>query len=222
MQLDPERAVGGGGDLRLELAEFERREAHRAGHRLAMHEHVLERRLQKVFADILRHFHEVADHVVVLDAKRAAAGLGRIAPLERRNESARILLQLARLVEIGIVARAHEAAVAPHQRQILAKGSGKIVGGARVELAERAAGKPQLVRQRAGCKEHEAEVPGGEKTVAQTSKIARAAASESEPREGARKIGRALEDGAQPLAQIAVLEQEGRRRPGAFGSRPRR
>ena len=67
---------GGGGDLRFEPAELDGREAHRVRHGLAVDEGLLAGAAQEVLADRLRHLDEVAEHVVVLDAQRAAAGLG--------------------------------------------------------------------------------------------------------------------------------------------------
>ena len=80
-----ERAVGGVGDLRLELAELGGGEAHLAGERLAMDEGRVERRAQQLVAVLRGHLDEIAEHVVVPDLQRADAGRRRrSAPAARR------------------------------------------------------------------------------------------------------------------------------------------
>ena len=65
------------------------------------------------------HLDEIAEHVVVPDLERAHAGLVGIARLQRRDHAAGLVAQRARLVERRVVARAHEAAVALEQRQLV-------------------------------------------------------------------------------------------------------
>ena len=206
-EFDLQRPVGGGGDLRFELAEFHGREAHGARHGLAMDEGVLPGLLQQILAHILRHFHEIADHVVVLDAQGAAAGLRRVAALQRRDEAAGILLQLAQLVEVGIEACADEAAIALQERQLVGKGRREPVGHIRAQALQALRGLAQFPRQIGRDGEFEPELARGEQAVAHAGEIPRAAASEAEAGEGARQIGRALEDAPQPVAQVAVLDQ---------------
>ena len=81
-ELDAQRAIGSGGDLRFEFAQFDGRKPHRPRHGLAMDEGFLPRLLQQVLADVLRHFHIIADHVVVLDPQGATAGLRQRSALE--------------------------------------------------------------------------------------------------------------------------------------------
>ena len=83
VELDAERAVGGGGDLGLQLAELGGREAHLAGQRLAVDEGRIERRRHQLVAVLLRHLDEIAEHIVVLDLQRLDAGLVGIARLQR-------------------------------------------------------------------------------------------------------------------------------------------
>ena len=52
-------------------------------------------RLQQLLAGRLRHLDEVAEHVVVPDLQRAAAGLVGVARLERGDDAARLVAQLA-------------------------------------------------------------------------------------------------------------------------------
>ena len=112
VELDPQRPLGARCDLGFQFAEFDRGEAHGVRHRLAMDEGFLERPPQEILADSLRDFDEVAEHVIVLDAQRPAARVGGVAGLERGDEAARVLPQRASLVEGGVEARPHEAAVA--------------------------------------------------------------------------------------------------------------
>ena len=58
------------------------------------------------------HLDEIAEHVVVADLQDADAGLVGIARLQRRDDAAGFIAQRPCLVERGVVARAHEAAVA--------------------------------------------------------------------------------------------------------------
>ena len=68
-------------------------------------------------------------------------------------------------------------------------------------------GLAQLPRQIGGDGEFEPELARGEQAVAHAGEIPRAAASEAEAGEGARQIGRALEDAPQPVAQVVVLDE---------------
>ena len=74
---------------------------------------------QQLVAVLRGHLDEIAEHVVVPDLQRAHAGLVGVARLQRRDHPARFVAQRARLVERGVVARAHEAAVALEQRQLV-------------------------------------------------------------------------------------------------------
>ena len=74
-----------------------------------------------------RHLDEVAEHVVVPDLERADAGLVGVARLQGRDHAARFVAQAPRLVERGLVAGAHEAAVALDQRQLVGERAGQQV-----------------------------------------------------------------------------------------------
>ena len=119
LELDAERAVGGAGDLGFELAELGGGEAHLAGERLAVDEGRVERRRQQLLAVLRGHLDEIAEHVVVPDLQRAHAGRVGVARLQRRDHAAGFVAQRARLVERGVVACAHEAAVALEVRQLV-------------------------------------------------------------------------------------------------------
>ena len=68
-------------------------------------------------------------------------------------------------------------------------------------------GLAQFSRQIGGDGEFEPELARGEQAVTHAGEIPRAAASEAEAGEGACKIGRALEDAPQPVAQVVVLDE---------------
>ena len=92
LELDAERALGGAGDLRLELAKLGGGEAYLAGERLAVDEGRVERGRQKLVAVLRGHLDEIAEHVVVPDLQRAHAGRRRrsapaSAAITRRDSS---------------------------------------------------------------------------------------------------------------------------------------
>ena len=72
----------------------------------------VERRGHQLVAVLRRHLDEIAEHVVVPDLEDADAGVFGVARLQRGDDAARFVAQRARLVERGVVAFAHEAAVA--------------------------------------------------------------------------------------------------------------
>ncbi len=67
VQFAGERAIGGGGDLVLQLDELARRETHGVGHGLAMGEGFVERRTQQLLALRRRRFEKEAQEIIVLD-----------------------------------------------------------------------------------------------------------------------------------------------------------
>jgi hypothetical protein len=92
-QLEPERAVGGVGDLGFELAELGGGEADLAGQRLAMDEGRVQRRRHQLVAVLRRHLDEIAEHVVVPDLQALDAGLVGVARLQRGDDAARGVAQ---------------------------------------------------------------------------------------------------------------------------------
>ena len=136
----------------------------------------------------------VADHVVVLDPQRPAPGLRRVARLKGGDEAAGILLQLAQLVEIGVVGRPDEPAIALEQRQFVGERGGERVGDrVRSDCSVRAASASSAGRS-AASRVQRAKFARREQSVAHAGQIARTAAPETKTRERARQIGRALED----------------------------
>ena len=90
-------------------------ETHGGGDRLAMAETVLRDQLVGVRR---RHFDEVAEHRVVLDAERVDAGVLAVARFELRDHAAGFVAQLAHLIEGGMRALGDEAAVAREERRL--------------------------------------------------------------------------------------------------------
>ena len=164
-ELDAQGAIGGGGDLRFQFAQLDGRKPHRPRHGLAVDEGFLPRLLQQVLADVLRDFHIIADHVVVLHPQGTTAGLRRVARLKRRDEAARILLQLAQLVEIGVVGRTDESAIALQQRQFVGERGRERVGDVRGQDLQGSRGLREFRRQFASS-EKRAQFARGEQAVA--------------------------------------------------------
>ena len=144
--------------------------------------------------------------------ERLDAGVVGVARLHRGDDEAGGVAQIAALVERGLIAFADEAAVALDQRQL--------VGERALELArEIARGAAQRLHHgqrfpaaalRAAPSRASACV-GGENAVAQAGQIARAAASDRQPRQRARHVGRGAQRGADIVARRAVGD-EGRDR----------
>ena len=145
-----------------------------------------------------------------------------VARLERRDEAARILLQLAQLVELGIEAGADEAAVALQERQLVGERAASPSATSVRRPCRHLRGLAQLLRQIGRDGEFEPELARREQAVAHAGEIARAAAAEAEARQRARHVGRALEDAPQPVAQVVVLDERTRRNPAGRGSGPDR
>ncbi len=125
IELDAERAVGGAGDFRFEVAQFGRGEAHLAGERLPVDEGCVVRRGHQLVAVLRGHLDEIAEHVVVANFQAADAGILGVARLQRGDDAARFVAQGAGLVERGVVAFAHEAAVALEGGQFYGERGGK-------------------------------------------------------------------------------------------------
>ena len=134
--------------------------------------------------------------------ERAAAGLGGVAGLQRGDEAARIVAELARLVEGGIAAGAARS----RRRASTGAGSSASVAGERrgeIGVRPRRAPAPPRRARPADRRRRPARAPisrGGHDAVAQAGEIARPAAAEAEPGRGPGHVGRAQEDAAQALA----------------------
>ena len=135
LEFEPERAVGGAGDLGFQFAQFGGGEAHLAGQRLAVDEGRVERRGQQLVAVLGGDLDEIAEHVVVPDLERADAGFLGIARLQGGDHAAGFVAQRARLVEARVVAFAHEAAVALEGGQFGGERRGKFGGQHAVRAA---------------------------------------------------------------------------------------
>ena len=125
VELERERAVGGGGDLGLELGKLERREAHDVGERLAMDEGLGVRRLGQGAGIRGGDLDEIAEHIVVAHLQRFDAGGVGVGALQAGDDLAAAVAEAAVLIEIPVEAIADEAAVALVH--------GKLVGERRAE-----------------------------------------------------------------------------------------
>ena len=125
VELERERAVGGGGDARFELAKLERGEAHDVGERLPVHEHLDMRRLGERAGIGGSDLDEIAEHVVVAHLQRFDAGRLGVTRLQPGDHLAAAVPELAMLIEIAIEAIADEAAVALVQRQLVGERGGQ-------------------------------------------------------------------------------------------------
>ena len=211
LQLQPQRAVAGIGDLGFDLAEFGGGEADLAGQRLAMDEGRVQRRRHQLVAVLRRHLDEIAEHIVVADLEALDAGVVGVARLHRGDDEARGVAQVAGLVERGLIAFANEAAVALDQRQLLGQRALEFARQLARRAAQRRHHRSDILRRMIELVEPRQRLVGGEDAVAQACEIARAAAADRQPRQRARHVGRAAQDGADIVARRAVRD-EGRRR----------
>ena len=203
-QFQPERAVAGIGDLGLDLAEFGRGEADLAGQRLAMDEGRIQRRRHQLVAVLRRHLDEIAEHVVVADLERLDAGILGVARLHRGDDEAGGVAQIPALVERGLIAFADEAAVALDQRQLFGECAFEFAREVARGTAQRLHHGHDFRRRRFELREPRQRRIGSEDAVAQARKIARAAASDRQPRQGARHVGRGAQRGSDIVARGAV------------------
>ena len=126
VEFERERPVGRRGDLRLELDQRGGRKAQRSGHRLAMDEGRVERRLQQRLALRLRHLDVIAEEIVVLDLELPDPGLLGVSRLHFGDDPPALVAQRARFVERSQRAGAHEAALALHEAAIRPRASPQV------------------------------------------------------------------------------------------------
>ncbi len=186
--------------------------------------------LQHALADRLRHLDEIAEHRVVLDLEAAGVGQVAIARLERGDDLPALVAQRQQLVEAGIVAAPDEAAVAALQRQGVRQGRGEHGGQRRVRRRRRGAGcdeeRGRRPLRKAIVVEELGKGAGHLQTLRERLEVARAGAVERHARQGAREVGRRLEERARLHPQRAVLDEEAhavepRLDGGAIGQRVR-
>ena len=126
--LQSQRPVGGAVDAALEFAQFDRREAHRAGQSLPVDE-----RLGQALRAPRRHFDVIAEHVVVAHLERGDVGGRAVARLQGANQAPALVAQGHRLVERRVVTAGDDAAVgharrrAGHERLLQALDDGLVV-----------------------------------------------------------------------------------------------
>ena len=131
---------------------------------------------------------EIAEHVVVLDAERADVGLGGVARLQAGDDAAALVAELARLVEVGAMAVADEAAVALQMRQVVGerrRRARRPAPPARAASAGARLGDLGRQRRRRRCASREPRGDG--EPVADRGEVARAAAVERQARQRARR-----------------------------------
>ena len=95
----PKRALGGAGDLRLQLAQLGGGETHLAGERLTVNKDAVERRRHQPFAVLRGDLDEIAKHIVVLDLENADARFFDVTRLQCGDDAPDFVAQRARLVE---------------------------------------------------------------------------------------------------------------------------
>lgn len=120
----------------------------------------------------------------------AGAFLG-IASLQRGDHLARIGLQQPGLVQIGVIALAHETAIAPEQRQIIGQRRRQRLAPCRIERLKAGACSRKLWRERRRAFQITANSPCGGEAIPQRREIARAAAPDEQPRQRPGDIGAA-------------------------------
>ena len=211
-KLDRQRLVGGRGDLAFELAELDGREAHGAGHGLAVREDARQLLLEEALADRLRHLDEVAEHVVVLDAQGPAIRLLRVAGLQRRDDAAALVAQRPHLVERGVIARPHETAVPLEQRQLLRQGGRDLARQRRLGTHHRLSRLVELgARIGAGRRERERDGTRLLESLPDRREVARPGAIEREPAQGAHHVGDAPQPRTNIGAELRPLDEIGDR-----------
>ena len=209
-KLQRQRSARGAGDAAFETAQFRRGKTHDAGERLAVNERLAERRRHQLFALRPRHLDEIAEHVVVLDLERANAGLLGVARLQARDHPARGVAQFARFIQILIVARAHEAAGAFRQRQLVGKRIFEFGGERGFDRGKSGGGLGKL-RRGFRLRENLRELRRERETVADSGKIARAAAGKRQAGKRARKIGYFGQEPPQLIAERSVASEKSHR-----------
>src|SRR5262249_59738743 len=126
------------------------------------------------------------ERVVVPDLERANAGLLGIARLQGGDDAAGFVAQAAHLVERGVVAGAHEAAVALDQGQLVGERARKLAGERRIGLAQRRLRRRDLAALLARQRVETLRKPGcSTQAVADGGEVARAAAADHKAGEGA-------------------------------------
>ena len=200
-----ERLVGGMGDPALQVAEFDRRIALGADHRLPQDER--RRRPGRQALGVLgRDLDEETQHGVVPDLEALDPGFSHVARLQLGDQPPALVAQAAQLVQLLPVALGDEAAVANRERQIrgqrCVQQPDEFAVLAQVLHCSGDAGRRRTAQ--AGVGGEITQVAGGRERVADRREIARAAAAQRDPRQRALRVRTALQGfthgGAQPLA----------------------
>jgi hypothetical protein len=124
--------------------------------------------------------------------------------LHRRDDETRGIAQVAGFVERGLVALAHETAVAFDQRQLLGERAGKFARQFARGAAQRLHHGGDVRRRMIEPGKPRQRGIGGDDAVAQAREIARAAASDRQPRQSARHVGGRAQRGADFVAKRGI------------------
>ena len=169
-----------------------------------MDEGRIQRRRHQPVAVLRRDLDEIAEHVVVPDLERLDAGILGVARLHRGDDEAGSVAQIAAFVERGLITLADEAAVALDQRQLFGQRAFELAGKVARGPAQRLHHGDDLRRRRFDLRQPRQCLIRREDAIAQARQIARAAASDRQPRQGARHVGCGLERGADIVTRGAV------------------
>ena len=130
-----------------------------------------------------------------------------VARLHRGDDEPRGVAQVAGLVERRLIAFADEAAVALDQRQLFGQCAFEFAGQIARGAAQRLHHGRDLRRRRVKLRKPRQRLIGRQNAVAQACEIARAAASDRQPRQRARHVGRGAQRGADIVARGAVGDE---------------
>ena len=172
-----------------------------------MNEGRVERRLDQSFALRLRHFDKVAEEIVVLDLDLPELGEFAIACLQGSDNAPALVAQRAGFVERCVVAHRNEIAGAAIERQVRCERRGQRLRDAAIDFVKGGLRQRDLTRQIIAGNEPRHFI-GRHKPGAHCLQVARAAAAERQPRQGAHEVRRVFQPLAHITAQVAILDQE--------------
>ena len=207
LKLERQRPLGGVGDLRFQFAEFGGGEADLTGERLPVNEGRVERRAHQLVAVLGGDVDEVTEHVVVADFQRTDAGGLGVADLKRGDDAAQLIAQCSRLVERRLVSGAHKAAVATERRQLFGQRPLKLNGKRSIGTAQRRHCLRHFMRDVCQRRNPLGNSRRGKNPIADGGEIARPAAADHDPRQGASEIGRRFQLFAQVGAPGGVIDK---------------
>ncbi len=200
--------IGGGDDPGFRFTQLARGEAHGVGHGLAMNEGAVLRSTHQLIAMGGGHLDEISQHIVMADFERPYAGVLRVLLLHGGDDLPAFVPQGPGFIEVGVIAMAHEPAIAPLGGQIVTEGLGQF-HSQRLGRADQIAGQgSDNIRQRfAAVLKLASSGAGTCKRVPDNAQIARAATPYSQPRQRPRKIGAPFQRRAQLRPRTRLLKE---------------